>query len=122
MDKRLEDVPAEAMAALVHYDWPGNVREVQNVMERAVILACDGVLRPEVPEPSPVGRSAAPLAPLAGTLDEAMRAHILEALRATNGVLGGPDGAAVRLGVKRTTLAARMEKLGIYRPRGALAW
>jgi transcriptional regulator with GAF, ATPase, and Fis domain len=51
-----------------------------------------------------------------------MRAHILEALRATNGVLGGPDGAAVRLGVKRTTLAARMEKLGIYRPRAALAW
>jgi DNA-binding NtrC family response regulator len=122
LHKPLEAIPAEAMAALVHYDWPGNVRELQNVMERAVILACDGVLRPEVPEPSPGVHSSTTVSPLAGTLDEAMRAHILEALRATNGVLGGPDGAAVRLGVKRTTLAARMEKLGIYRPRAALAW
>ncbi len=122
MHKRIEPVPAEAMEALVHYDWPGNVRELQNVIECAVILAANGVLRPAVPEHSPVGRSAAPVAPLSGTLDEAMRAHILDALRATNWVLGGPHGAAVRLGVKRTTLAARMEKLGIGRPRGVMAW
>jgi DNA-binding NtrC family response regulator len=122
MHKRIEPVPAEAMEALVHYDWPGNVRELQNVIERAVILSANGVLRPVVPEVSPVVRRAATVSPQSQTLDDVMRASILDALRATNGVLGGPHGAAVRLGLKRTTLAARMEKLGIDRPRGIMAY
>jgi len=122
MRKRIAPVPAEAMEALVHYDWPGNVRELQNVIERAVILAADEVLRPVVPEQSPVVRRAATVSPQSQTLDDVMRASILDALRATNGVLGGPHGAAVRLGIKRTTLAGRMEKLGIGRPQGTMAY
>ena len=121
LHKDIVHIPAEAMAALVRYDWPGNVRELQNVIERAVILATNGVLRPQVPEQNPVGRSAASVAPRSQTLDDAMRAHILDALRSTNWVLGGPHGAAARLGVKRTTLAARMEKLGICRPQMAMS-
>ena len=114
-------IPAEAMAALVRYDWPGNVRELQNVIERAVILATNGVLRPIVPEQSPVVCHATAVAPRSQTLDDAMRAHIVDVLRSTNWVVGGPHGAATRLGVKRTTLAGRMEKLGICRPQMAMA-
>jgi formate hydrogenlyase transcriptional activator len=118
MHKRIDSIPAEAMAELVHYDWPGNVRELQNVIERAVILSSNGVLCPQVPARSLSVPRAAPVSPRSATLDDAMRAHILEALRTTNGVLGGPHGAAARLGMKRTTLASRMEKLGIFRQRG----
>ena len=102
----------------MHYDWPGNVRELQNVIERAVILSSNGVLRPTVSERSTVVSSVSTGAPRSQKLDDAMRVHILDALRTTNGVLAGPHGAAVRLGMKRTTLAAKMEKLGIFRPRG----
>ena len=109
------------MDRLVHYDWPGNVRELQNVIERAVILSSNGVLCPLVPERRSGIRSASPVSPRLETLDDAMRAHILEALRATNGVLGGPHGAAARLGMKRTTLASRMEKLGIFRQHGTMS-
>jgi formate hydrogenlyase transcriptional activator len=90
---------------------------LQNVIERAVILSANGVLRPVVPEQSPEVLRAATASPRSRTLDDAMRAHILDALRATNGVVGGPHGAAVRLGMKRSTLAFRMEKLGIGRQR-----
>jgi formate hydrogenlyase transcriptional activator len=86
-----------------------------------VILATNGVLCPQVPEESPVVCRAAADAPRSQTLDDVMRAHILDALRSTNWVVGGPHGAAARLGVKRTTLAARMEKLGICRPQMAMA-
>jgi DNA-binding NtrC family response regulator len=120
MHKRIAPMPAEVMAELVHYDWPGNVRELQNVIERAVILSANGILRPVVPEQSPVVRRAAPISPRSQTLDDAMRAHILDALHATNWVLSGPHGAAVRLGMKRTTLASRMEKLGIVRQHGTM--
>jgi formate hydrogenlyase transcriptional activator len=120
MHKRIAHIPAEAMAALVHYDWPGNVRELQNVIERAMILSSNGVLCPQVPVRSPGARSAAPVSPRSATLDDAMRAHILDVLRATNWVLAGPHGAAVRLGMKRTTLASRMEKLGIVRQHGTM--
>jgi len=120
MHKRIEHIPAEAMAELVHYDWPGNVRELQNVIERAMILSADGVLWPQVPARSPGARSAAPVSPESETLDDAMRTHILDALSATNWVLGGPHGAAARLGMKRTTLASRMEKLGIVRQHGTM--
>jgi DNA-binding NtrC family response regulator len=115
LHKPIAHVPAEAIAELVHYDWPGNVRELQNVIERAVILSSQGVLWPQVPVQSPGARSATPVAPRSETLDDAMRAHILDALRATNWVVAGPHGAAARLGMKRSTLASRMEKLGIVR-------
>src|SRR5262249_22925718 len=118
MHTRIAQIPAEAMAALVHYNWPGNVRELQNVIERAVILASDGVLRPQVPTRGLEVRRAAAVSPQSETLDDAMRAHILDVLRATNWVVAGPHGAAARLGMKRTTLASRMEKLGICRQRG----
>jgi formate hydrogenlyase transcriptional activator len=118
MHKCIEHIPAEAMARLVHYDWPGNVRELQNVIERAVILSSNGVLCPSVPARSTDARSAATVSPRSETLDDAMREHILDALRLTNWVLAGPYGAAARLGMKRTTLAARMAKLGIVRQYG----
>ncbi len=111
----LAPIPAEAMERLVHYDWPGNVRELQNVIERAGILASNGILRPQVPERSPGVHSTAPVAPRLETLDDVMRAHILDALHATHWVVAGPRGAAARLGLKRSTLASRMAKLGIVR-------
>jgi formate hydrogenlyase transcriptional activator len=117
MHKRIEHIPAEAMAGLMHYDWPGNVRELQNVIERAVILSSHGVLCPQVPARSTSVCGSAPVSPKSVTLDDAMRAHILDALGTTNWVLGGPYGAAARLGMKRTTLVSRMEKLGIFRQR-----
>jgi len=118
LHKPLASIPAEAMDRLVHYDWPGNVRELQHVIERAVILSANGSLWPQVPARSPGVRRASPGSTMSETLDDAMRAHILDALRATNWVLGGPHGAAARLGLKRTTLISRMEKLGIVRPCG----
>ncbi len=120
MHKRIAHMPAEAMAELVHYDWPGNVRELQNVIERAMILSSNGVLCPQVPVRSPGAHSAAPVSPRSETLGDAMRAHIVDVLRTTNGVLGGPHGAAAHLGMKRTTLASRMEKLGIVRQHGTM--
>jgi formate hydrogenlyase transcriptional activator len=84
-------------------------------MERAVILSAAGVLWPQVPVRSPGAHHAAPTAPRSATLDEAMRAYILDALHATNWVVAGPHGAAARLGMKRSTLASRMAKLGIVR-------
>jgi formate hydrogenlyase transcriptional activator len=118
MHKRIDHIPAEVMAGLVHYDWPGNVRELQNVIERAVILSSNGVLYPDVPERDTGARGSSPVLPRSERLDDAMRAHILDALRLTNWVLAGPHGAAARLGMKRTTLAHRMEKLGIVRQHG----
>ena len=102
------------MEALTEWDWLGNVRELENVIERAVILATDGVLR--VPFQSPQRPQSADEGESLGALDAAQREAILEALRATNGVLGGASGAASRLGIKRTTLQSRMRKLGITRP------
>jgi DNA-binding NtrC family response regulator len=115
LNKQITSIPAEAMERLVHYDWPGNVRELQNVMERAVILSAHGVLWPQVPLRSPEAPRAAPVVPRPETLDDAMRAYILDTLHATNWVVAGPHGAAARLGMKRSTLASRMAKLGIVR-------
>ena len=112
--KRIDTIPAEALDALAGYHWPGNVRELQNVIERAVILTPDTVLR--LP-PAEWQRSRAVLDTAANrqTLEEVERAHILQVLQDTSWVIGGPQGAAARLGVRRTSLIYRLEKLGIPR-------
>jgi formate hydrogenlyase transcriptional activator len=111
-DKPIETISSEDMEELTRYHWPGNARELENLIERAVILARGPVLRippgeltvePETPSPLP------------STLAAAEREHILRALRQTNWVIGGPGGAAARLGLKRTTLQSRIKKLGILR-------
>jgi len=114
MNKTIDTVPSETMTVLTAYDWPGNVRELENAVERAVILTSGSVLQVPLAEfrrPS----SAQPSAD--GTLQATEREAILKALRECQWVIGGPAGAARRLGIKRTTLHARMEKLGIVRPK-----
>ena len=118
MKKTIETIPAETMQALSRYDWPGNIRELQNLIERAVILSPATTLA--VPIEALTNRNAAPTAGRAAeTLEENDRRHILAALHASNWVLAGPAGAAARLGMKRSTLQFRMRKLGIERPTGA---
>ena len=112
MNKKIETIREEDMEALIHYTWPGNVRELQNLVERSVILTAGTVLhRPFLAEPKRVS-----VPPTAGTLAEAEREHILHALRNTDWVIGGPEGAAARLAVRRTTLLYKMRRLGIFRP------
>jgi formate hydrogenlyase transcriptional activator len=101
-------VPAEVIAALKQHAWPGNVRELQNVIERAVISARDGILELPLSRPR-AGAAASP----PRTLADVERAHIVSTLQATKGVIGGWNGAAARLGLPRTTLIARMQRLGI---------
>src|SRR6266700_558377 len=113
MNKNIETIPAETMEALERWRWPGNVRELENLIERAVILSQGPVLRVPVTELKPVGESATVSVDTIATLEAAERAHILRALRETNGIVGGPRGAAILLGMKRTTLQSRMRKLGI---------
>lgn len=111
MKKSIDTIPAESMDALIRYPWPGNIRELQNLVERAVILSRGPVLRLPITD-----LAASPLAEESGmpeTLEEAERRAILQALKGSNRVVGGPHGAAALLGVKRTTLQARMRKLGI---------
>jgi formate hydrogenlyase transcriptional activator len=114
MNKSIDQIPAETMDALVRYRWPGNVRELQNFMERSVILSPLSVLRAPVGELEPFqprqGRDVA----MSG-LAEVERDHILLALEASNWVVAGPNGAAERLRMKRTSLVYRMQKLGIRR-------
>jgi formate hydrogenlyase transcriptional activator len=115
MKKPLDTIPAETMDALVNYDWPGNIRELQNLIERAVILSEGAVL--EVPTAGLSGRkSAATRVDPADTLEQMERRHILDALESSRWVVGGPNGAAARLGMKRSTLQFRMRKLAIVRP------
>jgi formate hydrogenlyase transcriptional activator len=115
MNKTIETIPKDTMDALTRYDWPGNIRELQNLIERAVILSSGPAL--DVPVASLNGHRMAPARPEAlETLEEADRQHIITALERTNWVLGGPNGAAARLGMKRSTLQFRMRKLGIVRP------
>src|SRR6266849_3226548 len=126
----IDTVPSETMETLVCYHWPGNIRELQNVIERAVIISKGPVLHvslaelkrdvstktsPEMPKPSSVRHAS-----LQDALDETERAEILHALEEANGVVGGPNGAAARLGIKRTTLHVRMQKLGIHVSRTAI--
>jgi formate hydrogenlyase transcriptional activator len=114
LKRAIDSIPAEVMAALTRYPWPGNVRELENFIERSVLLSPGPDLRVAVEElkaPSDVS-DAAP-----STLADAEREHIVAALNQTNWVIGGPSGAAARLGMKRTTLISRMQKLGITRRR-----
>src|SRR5438445_12085919 len=104
------------MEALVRYPWPGNVRELQNVIERAVILSPGPSLQVPLSELQPAAAPAPAPAAAAVTLADAEREHILGALRETAWVVGGPKGAAARLGMKRSTLQKKMKKRGISRP------
>jgi len=117
MGRRIETIPSSVMDALVHYPWPGNVRELQNVIERAVILSSGSSLHIP-PGDLPPARTEAPAPPAAAvTLADAEREHILVILGETGWVLGGPNGAAARLGMKRSTLQWKLKKLGISKPR-----
>jgi len=112
MDKIIETVPDETMQSLVRYPWPGNIRELQNYVARGVILSTDGVFAPAPPErhePAPVEISKP-------TLEDKVRQEILTACQRANWKLGGPRGAAARLGLKRTTLFYKMKRLGITPP------
>jgi formate hydrogenlyase transcriptional activator len=111
--KRIDHIPPETMSALSSYEWPGNIRELQNLIERAVILSNDGVLPNPLPPP---GAQIAIAAPAATTLRDSERILILNTLEALGWVIGGSKGAAARLGLNRTTLINRMKKLGISRP------
>jgi formate hydrogenlyase transcriptional activator len=110
MPKRIVAISEEFMTALVRHSWPGNVRELQNFIERSVILATAPVLTGSLPELANAthDRSERPV-----TLEEAESSHILQTLLQTEGVVGGPNGAAARLGLPRTTLIAKMKRLGI---------
>jgi len=111
LGRRIEFIAPHVMDQLVRHPWPGNVRELQHVIQRAVILSHGTSLElPPLHAPVKVGRTSAPPAE---TFEAAVRGHIVEVLRETNGVVAGPRGAAVRLGLKRTTLLSKMEKLGI---------
>jgi formate hydrogenlyase transcriptional activator len=115
MHKPIEAISEEFMRALMRHSWPGNVRELQNFIERSVILCGSSVLNGSLPALTCTtpGDSMLPKASAPMTLEEAERSHILEALQQTEGVVGGRDGAAARLGLPRTTLIAKMKRLGI---------
>jgi transcriptional regulator of acetoin/glycerol metabolism len=110
MNKRIDRIRSEDMAVLTEYPWPGNIRELQNFIERSVILSTDVVLQPPLEELDRGRMTARPR--------KAEREHILQTLRETEWVIGGPHGASMMLGVKRTTLLDKMRRLGISRPGG----
>ncbi|XCB35620.1 sigma 54-interacting transcriptional regulator [Tunturibacter psychrotolerans] len=115
MNKRIDTIPAETMDALVRYSWPGNVRELQNFIERAVILSPHTILRAPTSELEPFTAARQSNTPMTG-LEEVERDHILCALEASDWVVGGRNGAAERLGMKRTSLVYKMRKHRIVRP------
>ena len=118
--KAIECIPEDVMEALKSHHWPGNIRELQNYIERAVIMTSGAVLRPRLADLRMQAVSGE-----VRTLADAERAHIVATLRETNWVVGGPSGAAARLGVPRTTLIARMERLGLTKyaaPQSVRPW
>ena len=126
MNREIDTIPSETMNVLVSYHWPGNIRELQNLVERAVILSTGGVLNVPLRDLQSQPQTAVPTnVPANGktnkieTLEDVERRHVLNTLEATDWVVGGPKGAAVLLGLKRSTLQVRMEKLGIRRARAA---
>src|SRR5215471_19053246 len=124
MNRRISDIPKETMDAFTSYSWPGNVRELQNLVERAVIQSDNGVLANPLPplDSSLIRANQATVDSVVlpsvqeGTLWDSQRALILKELHASGWIVGGPRGAAAQLGLKRTTLIAKMKKLGISRP------
>jgi formate hydrogenlyase transcriptional activator len=126
----IDTIPSETMQALVRYHWPGNIRELQNVIERAVIISRGPVLNvalteltsdvPSISAPVVTAAKSAPHESLQKMLEETERNQILRALEEADGVVAGPNGAAARLGVKRSTLQLRMQKLGIRLSRTAV--
>jgi formate hydrogenlyase transcriptional activator len=111
MNKQIETIPTETMNALTRWEWPGNVRELENFIERSVILSEGTILNVPLSELRPAYHGARHDA----TLESLEREHILRVLRETGGVISGLRGAAARLGMKRTTLQSRMQKMGITR-------
>lgn len=112
LGRKIDSIPSSVIDILTRYDWPGNIRELQNVIERSVILSRGRILELAMPETESRGETRRPKS---ANGDEAERERIIRALRETNGLISGPRGAAIRLGLKRTTLQARMKKLGITR-------
>jgi formate hydrogenlyase transcriptional activator len=117
MKKKIESVSKETMAALVSYNWPGNIRELQNLVERGVILSRSPTLEIPLTELKRSTRLPGTQSNSSTTLESVERDHILRVLSETRWVIGGPSGAAARLGMNRTTLNHRMRKLGISRPQ-----
>jgi formate hydrogenlyase transcriptional activator len=118
LSRTIDTIPSETMTTLIKYPWPGNIRELQNVLERAVILTTGSVLRVpcddlRMPNNAPVNRDSR------AALDDTERQQILAALEQANWTVAGPHGAAARLGMKRSTLQSRMQKLGIRVSRTA---
>ena len=112
MNKRIESIPEETMAALCSCSWPGNIRELQNLIERSVILTPGDVLQIQIndlPRSNPISST------MAGTLEDVERQRILQALQEAGAIIGGRHGAAARLGLKRTTLLSKLQRLGITR-------
>jgi len=118
LNKSIDSIPDEVMAVLKAHDWPGNIRELQNVIERAVLFSPGSVLRLPLDLKQTVTQSSEIVA---RTLADADREHILETLKQTDWMIGGQDGAANRLGLPRTTLVYKMRKLGIETRRSARA-
>jgi transcriptional regulator with GAF, ATPase, and Fis domain len=116
MHKRITAISEEFMTACTLHSWPGNVRELQNFIERSVILSTGAVLSGSLPELTGTSKLSAPV-----TLEDAERSHILQTLQQTEGMVGGRDGAAARLGLARTTLISKMKRLGIHRGQSS-AW
>jgi len=116
MNKQIEKIPCDAMEQLMQHDWPGNIRELQNFIERSVILSTGFVLNPPLAELAAKRHVFNPV-----TMEECERAHILKTIEDANGVIAGPHGAAARLGVPRSTLMYRMRKLAIVNQRHCAA-
>jgi formate hydrogenlyase transcriptional activator len=111
----IEEIPSSALEALIRYDWPGNIRELQNVIERSVILSQGPELRIAMPEFNSQLAPVVLVGRASNGSEEAERARILQALKEAKGQIGGPDGAAARMGLRRTTLQSRMKKYKIAR-------
>jgi formate hydrogenlyase transcriptional activator len=116
MNKAAEEIPAQTMQAMLAYDWPGNIRELQNFMERGVILSAGSVFQPPF---IPFKRPSSSVPVSRKTLEDATRDHVLQTLEETKWVVGGRHGAAARLGIARTTLLSKMRRLGIDNRRQA---
>jgi formate hydrogenlyase transcriptional activator len=125
MNKQITTIPSATLTALAQYHWPGNIRELENFIERAVILSRGSTLDAPLGElkmrangNGTAGKAPSGEAPALNSLEEMERDHIRRALEESNWLVGGKDGAAARLGMKRTTLQSKIVRLGIQRPNG----